>query len=235
MSITVGPFQYSINIDFKGERLVDLDPTLSQKEVIDWVSAMSEPTPFYSIWKAICRPLYTDKWSTFFKEFFFPSLTRGAFEADNLAKKILLTPFALALDIVSLPLRIITILAQGELKFPVHPLLEKLAKIGTDKNTIDKAFENGQLQLSVEMMKSKAEGTEGQHFKLKGDAGININPRTNWKNLTCYEYYAGAIKEESKLWIAVKPNIEDTIQGEEPALDFRNMIEKIKNQVPTLF
>lgn len=108
----------------------------------------------WPIMTAVLVPVRTKKMSSFAQDLFLPTLVNHAIKVEHVAKRILAAFVAILLDLVTIPIRLITAIPRmiANSANPTHPLVSYLKKEKADKKVWQKAE---QIQVYIEWHEEK--------------------------------------------------------------------------------
>ncbi len=108
---------------------------LSNEELAQ-VRDIAKGQPTINIFPATLKPVRTDNWENFSKDFFLPTLVNHAIKVQHAVGKIFAILGALILDLITFPIRLITCIPRvlNNSKKSENPLYQYLQANGVDRN-----------------------------------------------------------------------------------------------------
>lgn len=104
----VAELQFNIQIKDKEGALLYQRPCASAREVRNFMYQNGESRKGWCLIKGTVVPLRTENLKVFSKDFFLPTFVNCSLKVNNLAVKIITSIFAIALDVITAPIRLLT-------------------------------------------------------------------------------------------------------------------------------
>lgn len=79
----------------------------SDQDLKDFIVKYGKSKPGWSLLEGLVKPLRMDSWQHFAEDFFFPTFVHYALKVNHIALKVISSICAIALDVITLPIRFI--------------------------------------------------------------------------------------------------------------------------------
>ncbi len=174
----------------------------SDQDLKDFIVKYGKSKPGWSLLEGLVRPLRMDSWQHFAEDFFLPTFVHYALKVNQVALKVIASIFAIALDVITLPIRFITapFYAYSNYNYlePAHLIEHDLGIAGHDvvnlcydkKETIVGAPVGGLPQNGSKYtykgtkkvaLKNLVGGVSGRPIEVeKIESYVNVNGQWNW-------------------------------------------------------
>jgi hypothetical protein len=178
----VDGFQANIQIKDKQGAILWQKPLAAKEEVMDFIKQNSTSKPGWSSLFGTVTPLRTQNLKDFSKDLFFPTFVNSSLKINNLALKIIASIFAVALDVVTLPLRLLTTpyriyynYKNPEAEHPLTKLLnENQGQKKIDEDVVRLCYEVQNVQMDPPTEKNGERSQEARGHTITGTMKVAL-------------------------------------------------------------
>lgn len=149
MGIHLAPgFQANIQIRDKEGTVLYQQPCQSSQEVNEFIQQNGGSKEGWSLIRGTIIPLRTQNFKVFSKDFFLPTFVNFSLKINNIALRIIASVFAIALDVITAPIRLLTTPFRvfyndrhPETRHPLVNLIEAQTERTIDDNFVNLFYE----------------------------------------------------------------------------------------------
>lgn len=211
----VDGFQANIQIKDKRGAILWQKPLASKEEVKDFIKQNSTSKPGWSSLLDIVTPLRTQNLKDFSKDLLLPTFVNYSLKINNLALKIIASIFAVALDVVTLPLRLMTTpyriyynYKNPEAEHPLTQLMnENQAQKKIDEDVVRLCYEVQNIQMDPPTEKNGGWSQEARGQTISGTMKVALKRLPGEKVFHFEEKVesAGYFRAYDKEWVIDGP------------------------------
>lgn len=197
MSINlVSGFQANIQIKDKEGTLLYKKSCSSSQEIKDFIQQNGKSKDGWSLIRGTVIPQRTQKLKDFSKDFFLPTFVNFSLKINNIALKIIASIFAIALDVITAPIRLLTTPFRVYYNYQhpeaEHPLVNLIKGNPQSQKAIDDNFVNLCYEVqNVQTSNPSAPDEEGNIFQNASRSTIKGTMQIALKSIP------GGIKNQS--------------------------------------